>query len=201
MLNIKTRRQVDEGGSYKCGPYAMEAVLRFFGCGKTADDVWDAATVDRGIGGQKVVSTIGMVRFAMDNGVYGTIYRSRNMPRTLNRLDKLGATAVLCVAFRHPGDRLGHYIVYRGKEDGLYHFADPGKEEEEIRTMTGEELSAFCRKTGPEVTGNNLVAFQKNAPMKTCTHCGRAYPLAWWEELKGNVRYPICCWCDNADEV
>ena len=199
MIDVITRKQIDEGKSYKCGPFSLEAVLRYYGSEKTADDIWEKSAVKRTINDQMATSTIKLVQFANNEGLCATMYKAKDIAASLDVLDRVGATAMLVVAFRHPGDIIGHSIVFRGRVEGGYEFSDPGREMGDFRVMSAQEITDFAAETGVEVTGNIFVTFAREAATRVCPHCGKEFPVALADELGDTVYGPICSHCDNGD--
>ena len=194
MLDIKTSLQNNDGINYKCGAHALEAVLRFYGFEKTIDEIWNSVSSDRR-NGEKYTLTKDLSIYANTLELMSTIYKSKDICSTLDILDELNCPAIVCMAHRKPGNIVGHFVVFKGKSNGKYFFADP--EKNSTRVLSPYQLIDFCKNTGPEVTGNIIIAFDEVAKEKVCKQCSTKYPLVAYQELKDSVMYSICPHCDR----
>ena len=194
-LNIKILSQIDDGKNYKCGAYALHAVLSYFGHQVEVDDIWNSISSPRPRTMQQFAYVYSLAQYSIKKGVQATIYKSKNILQTLDKLDDMKQTAILVVAHKKPGDVIGHFIVYKGKKDGDYIFAD--SEFTKDRRISPIKMRDFCRATGPEVCGNILIVFGKAEKYRKCDYCETEYPMVDYETLANTLAGAICCNCNQ----
>lgn len=196
MLEIKTMLQENLDNNFKCGAYSLQAVFSYYGVEKTVDEVWsEIATLRPGTRTERYATTDKLAKYSNSCGISATIYKSKDILHTLDVLDELSKTAILVVAHKKPGDPVGHFIVYKGRKDGDYIFADPEKTKD--RRMTPLQIRDYCKATGTEVYGNILIAFGEMTAEYKCEFCGHSYPLVNVDTLRDAVSGSICCHCNR----
>ena len=195
MLDIKILPQTDDGKNFKCGAYALHAVLSYFGQQVNIDDIWESISSPRPGSMQRFAYTSSLAQYSNTKGIQATIYKSKNILQTLDKLDEMKRTAILLVAHKKPGDTVGHFIVYKGKKDGDYIFAD--SEYTKDRRISPLKTREFCRETGDEVRGNILVVFGEAVKCRKCKYCETVYPLVDYNELVDTLAGVICCECNQ----
>ena len=199
MLEIKTLLQENADNNFKCGAYSLQAVLAHYGVEKSIDDIWSEIATQRSGKIERYATTDKLAKYSNSCGVSATIYKSKDILHTLDILDKLGKTAILVVAHKKPGDPAGHFIVYKGRKDGDYIFADPEKTRD--RRMTPLQARDFCKETGAEVRGNIFISFGEIAAEHGCEFCGHSYPLVNINTLRDSVSGSICCHCNQGESL
>lgn len=199
MVEIKHRKQVNDGVNWKCGVACLEMIFEYYGIEYDSDDIWEKIKTPRpNTWNHFYAHTHSLVKYAIEKGLNATAYKAKSDTclEVLKKLDEISIPAIL--AIREPKSGQSHFVVYTGIKNKMYYYCDPNSNRAFSYFKQGELEDVWSPQPEIGVTGYFLVLFDhKNDDTVFCKQCGSPVPIVY-NELQTKMEGVACPYCGSA---
>lgn len=195
MVDIKHKRQINDGFNWKCGEVCLEMVFDFFEVQYDSDYIWESIKEPRHTGsGQMYALTHKLAATSIAYGLPATIYKGKSI-EVLKKIDKLCTPAILSVT--QEKSRQSHFIVFKGIKNSLFYYCDPDVERNFSYANEPKMDEAWKTNLSANVTGYIFVVLDKTIDVMTkCPYCHNDVPVVHSSLTSQTVG--LCCpYCDT----
>lgn len=194
MIDIKHKRQRNDGINWKCGAVCLEMIYDYFQIEYDSDKIWDNVKTRRNYHSLQMYSlTYKLAQDAICRGLPATIYKGKNA-HILEKVDQLQTPAILSLKQAKSGE--SHFVVFQGIKNQNYYFRDPDAEKSVMTYLDLQNLWSPDPKIN--ITGFIFIMFNNRADrFFACEHCNNKVPIVH-DTLEEKVQSIICPYCDCA---
>ena len=197
MVSIQHRQQKIDGFNWTCGSTCLEMIFDFFGIPFEENEIWEAVKTRRGNSATQWFSlTFKLAQYSIEHGLSATIYKAKEnkVSEVLDYLNDNNIPAILSIMEKK--SKNSHFVVYTGKKDGKYLFADPNSEKDTTRLNYVDIRDLWKERRSIDVAGHIFIGFGNVDTYEVCKYCTKEYPVVH-NVLLENTLAIICPYCDR----
>lgn len=102
MIDIRHKKQVNDGVNWKCGEVCLEMIFDYFDIKYDPDSIWESIKEPRYAGSKQMYAlTHKLAMTSILHGLPATIYKGKNVD-VLKEIDNLHTPAILSVTQKSP---------------------------------------------------------------------------------------------------
>ena len=199
MVNIKHKKQKNDGYNWKCGAICLEMIYDYYSIPYTSPEIWGKIKTKRNSQANSIIPqwfslTHKLAHDSIDRGLPATIYKAKNA-EILHEIDKLGIPAILSITQKKSNN--SHFVIFKGIKNDKYYFCDPDEAKEEVYMDYRKIKDMWSPNIEKDVAGFIFLVFnkRKNDLYRCCSHCGKQIPIIH-DILVNETQAIICPYCD-----